>query len=261
MTTQLLSAQDIYDVYGLEWVRTAPSIDQDDRQLISFRLGEIRDAYVHACKSRIRAEAKFLGIDGTEELTFAAMLTKIKDALGAAVQKAAFDQADRMVRGGGPPKLFQTILKAHQAAGNTPQGVDLTKFGMGPTAAAPPRPDVDPNWFMKGNSGRVGEDPKWAEIVKAYLAVEAARGDDEIIMSIDRLNQLQHNSFHVLIDLQTGRMLTDFSNQASDREARQRLQEVLNLKLTARTPLVFMGEMSSEVRKLLTKYRNTILQA
>lgn len=258
MTTRLLSAADIYDVYGCEWVLTAANLDTEDQHIISFRLNEIQDAYVHACKSRIKAEARFLGIGNVEELSFSAMLANIKDHLGKAIQQSMFDQSERMMRGGAP-NIFKDILKAHQAAGNVPKGVDLAKFGM-KAENTPPRPDVDPNWFMKGNSGRVTEDPRWAEITKAYLAVEAARSDKEIISTIDRLNQLQHNSFHVLIDLQTGRMLTDFDNQTEDREARQRLQEILNLKLTAKSPVEFASNMSSDIRKLLTKYRASTLQ-
>ncbi len=256
MSTRLLSSEDMYDVYGLEHVlgpvvaRTA--LDQEDADFIAFRLGEIKDAYVHACKSRIRAEAKFLGIE-LEDASFATILTRMREHLGKAVQNSMMANAANMQRGGNF-NLMSEILKAHQAAGNPLTGVDVTKYGVKQQAPAP-RPDVDPNWFMKGNAGRVTEDPKWAEITQAYLAVENAGTNSAIIGAIDRLNQLQHNSFHVLIDLQTGRMLTDFSNQTDDREARKRLQDILNIKLEAKGPAVFADRMSKEVRTLLKKYR------
>lgn len=250
-TTRLLSAEDIYDVYGLEELLSAP-LEASDLTQVTQRLHEIKDAYVHACKSRIRAEARFLGLD-VEDISFAAMLGRIKDHLGKAIQKSMMANAERMQRGGSF-NLMAEILKAHQAAGSMPEGVDPAKYGV-KVAPPVPRPDVDPDWFKKGTSGRVTEDPKWAEITKAYLAVDKAITNREIVSAIDTLNQLQHNSFHVLIDLQTGRMLNDFSNATDHNAARARLQEILNIKQNATDVATFAGKMSGDVRKLLTKYR------
>jgi hypothetical protein len=252
MSTRLLSPEDIYDVYGLDWVLQV-NLDPEDRQFVNFRLNQIQDAYVHAAKSRIKAEAGFLGIDDADNLSFSSMLGRIKDHLATAVQDSMMANAERMQRGGGF-NLMGEILKAHQKAGRMPVGIDPSKFGV-KVETPQPRPDVDPNWFMKGNSGRVVEDPKWAEIARAYLGVEAAKDSREIVQAIDRLNQLQHNSFHVLIDLQTGRMLNDYSNATNDRDARKNLQEILDIKLKARSPSVFASSMSKEVRDILHKYR------
>lgn len=256
-TTRLLSAEDIYDVYGLEWVYKAnqTNLDGEDRSLISFRLQEIRDTYVAACKSRIRAEARFLGIklDG-DGFSFSQVIEEIKKSIGKAMEQ----NAEKMMRGG-KFNLMGTILAAHQAGGADLKGIDVAKYGLNPAAPPPPKKDVDPNWFMKtkDHGGRVWEDPRWAEIAKAYVAIEEAQTEDQIIQSIDRINQLQHNSFHVLIDLQTGRMLTDYTNQTDDREARKRLQEVLNMKLEATSVEEFKDRMSGDVRKLLHKYRGS----
>jgi hypothetical protein len=50
-------------------------------------------------------------------------------------------------------------------------------------------------------------------------------------------------------------MLTNYTNQTDDRQARKRLQEILNLKLTATSTEEFKNQMSPDVRKLITKYR------
>ncbi len=254
MTTRLLSAEDIYDVYGLESL-LGRDLDQEDARMIAHRLVDIRDIYVAACKSRIRAEARFVGIklEG-DQFSFSHALAQIKNTIGEAVQK----EAQRAARTGGPMNLMGTILQAHRAAGNDLKGIDVSRFGLSAEAPPPPpKKDVDPNWFMKidGHGARVWDNPRWADIAKAYLAVEAANTPREIVGAIDRLNQLQHNSFHVLIDLQTGRMLNDFTNQTDDREARARLQEVLNIKLNAKGVGEFRGKMSPDVRELLMKYR------
>ncbi len=258
-TTRLLSAEDIYDVYGLEWVLKATltgyKLDAEDERLIGLRLREIRDFYVSACKSRIRAEARFLGINlEGESFSFEYVLQEIKNNIGKAMEQ----NAEKMMRGGGF-NLMGHILSAHKAAGTDLTGINTARFGVGAVTVAPPKKDVDPNWFMdtKKHGGRVWEDPRWAEIAKAFVAIEAAHSDDEIIRSIDRINQLQHNSFHVLIDLQTGRMLNNCTNQTDDREARKRLQEVLNMKLEATSVEEFKDRMSPDVRKLLHKYRGS----
>lgn len=252
-TTKLLSAEDIYDVYGLESIlNSGANLDSEDRTIVSMRLREIRDTYVAACKSRIRAEARFLGIklDG-DGFSFTQVINEIKNNISKAMEK----NAEKMMRGGSF-NLMGTILAAHQASGADLKGIDISRFGL-KSATPPPKKDVDPNWFMKtkDHGGRVWEDPRWAEIAKAYVAIESAQTNQEIVLAIDRINQLQHNSFHVLIDLQTGRMLTDYTNQTDDREARQRLQEVLNIKLESAGVEQFKDKMSNDVRKVLHKYR------
>lgn len=251
-TTRLLSPEDIYDVYGCEELIHIPDLESGDRTQVTMRLEEIRDIYVSATKSRIRAEAVFCGVklDG-DQFRLEDALDQIKKGLSAAMEK----EADKMARGGSF-NLMQHIMKGHVAAGTVPKGVDPSKFGINPQELIRPKtPDVDPNWFMKKAGGRMWDNPRWAEIAKTFLDVEASDTPQKIVSAIDRLNQLQHNSFHVLIDLQTGRMLTDYTNQSDDRQARKRLQEVLDMKLNSRSVMDFAGEMSADVRKLLVKYR------
>lgn len=257
MSTRLLSAADIYDLYGIESIitnRSGTEIDHGDNTFMSMRLQEVKAAYVAACKSRIRAEARFLGIelDG-DGFSFTRVLDQIKKNIGKTMEA----DAQHMMRGGSF-NLMGTILKAHQAAGANLQDIDVARFGVG-KALPTPKKDVDPDWFLKGkeHGARMWDNPRWAEIAKAYVEIEEANTNHEIIRSIDRINQLQHNSFHILIDLQTGRMLTDYTNQVDHNEARKRLQEVLNLKLNATSVNVFKDKMSSDIQKLLTKYRGT----
>lgn len=251
-TTRLLSAEDIYDLYGLEAVLKSPLYHGEESGFISSRLQEIRDIYIAACKSRIRAEAVFVGIKLDDNFSFDYVLKQVKQLIG----KELAGNATRTM-GGGPVNLMATILNAHKAAGSDLKGIDLERYGVKDEVIEKPKgADVDPEWFMKsGKFGdRIWDNPRWAEIAKAYLAIESARSDQEIIQSIDRINLLQHNSFHVLIDLQTGRMLRDYSNQSDDRDARKRLQEVLDLKQKSGDVRAFADQMSGDVRKLLNSY-------
>lgn len=254
MPVRLLSPEDIYDVYGLEWVMTADNIDEEDRQAIHFRLTEVRDAYVHACKSRIRAEAKFLGVRLRDDFTFEDLVGIVKEHLANSMMSAG-------PMGMGPGGLMGTILQAHQMAGTNLDDIDLGRFGM-QKQEQPAEASVDPDWFMNTNKhkGRVFNDPKWAEIARAFVRVESANSIAEMIKSIDALNQLQHNSFHVLIDLQTGRMLNNYENASDDRDARKRLQEVLDIKRNSRSAVEFASSMSKEVRSMMAKYRSASLK-
>jgi hypothetical protein len=263
MSVRLLSPEDIYDVYGCEALLHA-ELDKDDRGAVYVRLRDIQNVYVDAAKERIRAEARFLGVKDLETLSFASMLQAIRDSLGKTIQNSMIAQSEMMMRGAAP-KIFGDIVKAHTAAGNRVAGLDYAKLGLGAPEAQKKPAGVDVGWFDHGkgdkrtaqesNGQRLIHDPKWAEIAKAYLAVEKAQTSEEIVQSIDKLNQLQHNSFHILIDLQTGRMLNDYENASSHETARNRLQNILDNKFQAGSVLKFAAQMSEDVRALIKKYR------
>jgi hypothetical protein len=259
-TTKLLSPADIFDLYGCELVARA-SLEQVDQQLVDFRLQEIKDIVVTAAKARIRAEAAFLGVDVGDDPSMAAILSRVKDLVAKTITKEQEKQAGHMMRGG-DFNLMGAILAGHRAGGS-----DLSHIKVGGRSIAPlepvKKPDVDVGWF-KGHGtkhGRITEDPRWAEIAKAYVDLEEATSNSQIVMAADRLFDLQHNSFHVLIDLQTGRMLNDYENASDHEAARGRLQQVLDLKKNARHPSEFADKMSKEIRTLLHKYRSEIPQA
>jgi len=100
------------------------------------------------------------------------------------------------------------------------------------------------------------KDKKWHIIAKAFIDLENAETPKEKASAIDHLNDLQHNSFHLLIDLQTGRMLENTAQDKTDHnEAVDIVKQVLDIKANAATPLDFASKMSGDIRKILTKYR------
>ncbi len=248
--TRLLEEADIFDLYGCEWLFHQP-LQEDDAAKVRGRLYEIHGIYVTSAKARIRSEARYVGKVLDKELSFEEMFSSMRDLLVKNIQARQMS--------GGPVNLMQEVLKARMASGISMEGIDLGRFGLiEEKVEKPPAPEVDPQWFRKGADSRMWDNPKWAEISEAYLRLERADDTKSIIETVDRLNQLQHNSFHILIDLQSGRMLEGASDGGiyGDHErARLNLQKVLDICHSRRDVYAFIDSMSQEVRSLLTRYR------
>ena len=236
---RLLEPEDILDVYGCQILLTKRLTD-DEEASVKARIYQIKEFYVNSAKARIKAEAGFCGIKGLK------IGTTIEEILET-VMAQLFEKKDA-----GPMNLMGSILEAHKIAGTDLSGYNLGQFGV---KNDPPKPksEIDPKWFTKQGT-RMWDNPKWAEISKAYVVMEQAEGPQPIIQAIDRLNGLQHNSFHVLIDLQSGRML-DMETAEKDKKARNILKEVLDLKFKSKDPMEYADRMSEEIRKLLLKHK------
>lgn len=257
---RLLEEQDIFDVYGVDaLIGTAevpgPNLARFDEKTVLDRISEIHAIYVSACKARIRSEARFCGVDLEGELSVSRMLEKVRDFISEAFNKQA--------ETGQQVDLLSTILGAHSMAGTDMSDFDLGRVGMEapPEVEKVPDPDVDPDWFTKQGDDRMWDNPKWNEIAKAYVKLEEATCPRDMVQAIDLLNSLQHNSFHLLIDLQTGRMLEDKSegtNYGSHNTARLNLQFVLDLINKSSDVFKYIDRMSEDIRKLLVQYRGEV---
>jgi hypothetical protein len=247
---RLLKPEDILDTYGCEWVLQASNIDDEDKDMISFRLNEIKKLYIDIARERIRAEARFVGIELEDGFSFSKLRSEIAKRIEKVVTDKLMNPAKRV-------NLMAEIIKAHQSTGADMTGINLQRFGV-MTEVPKPTVDVDAHWFIKNDDGSVHNNPKWAEIANAFAKIEEANSNSAIISSIDKLNQLQHNSFHILIDLQTGRMLN--INGAHHADAVDRVKKVLDIKFNAKSPHDFIGEMSKDITNLMIKYRSATIQ-
>jgi hypothetical protein len=252
MPVTLLSERDIFDVYGCQELLQRPFLGDDDRATVHGRVFEIHAKYVEASKARIRSEAKFVGAGVDLVPTLAEMMGKMRQILSESLM--------RKQMAGGQVNLMQEVIRANQMAGVNMKGVDLARFGVKELAPIekPPEPDVDPTWFTKSHNSRIWENPRWVDISTAYLELEKAVDPNSMILTIDRLNQLQHNSFHLLIDLQSGRMLegrSEGDNYGQHDSARLNVQKVLNLCARSNSAYDFLDNMSGPVASLLRRYR------
>lgn len=250
---QLLDDAAIFDVYGIQQLITTPNLPLDDAERFEAeqRLTEIWELYVDAAKARIRAEAVFCGIElDPANLSMEAMLSKVRDLVMSDINNQGVT--------GQPINVFQSIMKANAVAGNL-SDAEMKHFGVGQDQQeGPPDPEVDPEWFTKAK-GRMWDNPKWKEIAEAFMRLEGAVSHNDMIQSIDYLNSLQHNSFHLLIDLQTGRMLSGESegdNYGDDQLARRNLQDTLDLIHDSAQAFEYADKMSSPIRKILLKNKS-----
>lgn len=243
---KLLQSHDIFDLYGCEYLLHKANLEDDDKQIVEFRVREIKDAYVASCRSRVIAEARYLGINVGADRSLSEILEDARTKVIEMVQK----QATTGMFGYGSPNLMQTVLKAHMAAGSSMAGIDLKRFGL--SEAEKPQENE-----METLSNSMLKDPTWHIIAKAYLDVEAAQSIQTIISSIDKLNSLQHHSFHVLIDLQTGRMLdsSKCEGAVAHNAAATNVKDILGLRMQAKTPYIFLEKMSGDIKSLFNKYQ------
>lgn len=251
---RLLSDSDIFDVYAAQELLHSfrELLSEDDLAEVRGRVYEIHGLYVDSCKARIKAEAVCCGVQLPEHLTLDQMLGKVRQILEVRLTTAGAT--------GRPVNLMAEILRSHQMAGSKEiEGINLADYGIKPDVEPPKDKSVDPEWFTKGDkSKRLYDNPKWAEISRAYVALEAADSAVDMILAIDYLNSLQHNSFHMLIDLQSGRMLEGCSegeNHGKHDDARRNVQRVLDICMKKADVYEFAEELSPVMRKLLGRYR------
>lgn len=219
----MLSISDVYDFYGLS-VIDEKTLDTEPKQMYTFFLTEIRDNYIKTLKRRIKEEAGYLGLD-VEQSSIEIMVKKVSEKLNDEIKRQSTQMAAM-----GKGFDMMSMIKAQHAA----------KVPGMENAAEQFRSD-------KGKSrGAFGGEP-WAKISEAFLAIERAQTPKEIVLSVDHLNDLQHNCCHVIFDL-TGTRGGGGSSHAD-------VQAVLDEKFSARSPKDYASKMSSDVRKFLKEQK------
>jgi hypothetical protein len=243
MGIEMLKPQDIFDFYGCQFLASYPGVDAADVAVAEERINEVHAKYLYAARERIKAECRFLGIEEYELSSLKKLIGALEDMLSDEISQ----QADTMRAMGTGFNMGAMVTKANMAAGRD-VGNLANAFGLGQPEEETPKNTIDAESLVK--------DPKWHTIAEAFVQLEDATTPNEKAMAIDRLNGLQHNSFHLLIDLQTGRMLEGEATDTTDHsKAVNIVKEVLDIKMESKTPMEFAGKMSSDVRKMLVAYR------
>jgi hypothetical protein len=218
----MIDVSDVYDFYGLTCV-TESDLNPEGVQMYTFFLKEIQRKYVVALKKRIKEEAGYLGLD-IEGTNIATLMNNMKKGIDEQIKQ----QATKMARTGTGFNMMDIIK---DTMNTKPKGME--------NAAAAFR-------VKEKQRPAFGGEP-WAKISEAFLGVEAAKSNKEIILSIDHLNDLQHNCCHVLFDL-TG-------TRGGGGDAHKAIAEILDEKRDAKTPKEFAPKMSGDVRSFLKEQK------
>jgi len=232
-----LTAEDIYDFYGIAFALKT-EIDDNIRKNILIRLDNIHSKYINVLKKRIIAEAKFLGLEAG--MSIAQMIDKIIRS-EENLKKEIASQTTNMLSIGSGFNIAGMLAEARAKAGA--KLTNTEKQFLRTEIKTEKKSEIDPDSFIK--------DKKWKIIAEAFIKVEEARSAKEKILAIDHLNQLAHNSFSILIDLQSGRMLDN--KGVSHQEAVKVVHDVLDRKFKAETPLDFVDGMSKEMSEIVKK--------
>lgn len=210
---QTLSASDVYDFYGLT-VLSGPAYTTYKPKRLEI-LKDIRSKYIASLKGRIKAEAGYLGIEIDGD-SIASIIKNVSAQLNSAIEA----EAENMRRY--DSKGFN-IMKFVEQFHKQPTGMQTA-------------PDAFRSKEGKARAMFGGE--PWAKISEAFLKIESAQTDTEIILAIDGLNSLQHNTNYVLVDI-AGVPGVD------------QLREMMEEKFHARGPEDLAPKMSPGVRSLL----------
>lgn len=244
---ELLNDSDIFDFYGSEYIYTHSSAEKYDKSFAASRIDEIHQKYLYVSRERIKSEARFCGVsdEDLKSFSFREMFKKFDQML----EQEMVEQSDKLMKGGHFNAL-QMIAKAQQESGQSLKGLNLERFGVKiEEKAATPKKTINPESFLKN--------PKWKVIADAFIALEEASTTAEKVVAIDVLNDLQHNSFYILIDLQTGRMLEGNSkgeNYGKHDDAVKVVKQVLDIKHKAKSPVEYTSKMSSDIAKMVYSY-------
>jgi len=244
-TVNLLSPQDIFDLYGCEYLLNMTILDEEEKSIVEFRVRSIHSSYVHSSRERIKAEAGYLGLD-IKDTSIAEMVSKLNKVLDNEIAA----QSDNLMHGQGF-NLMKVAIQMAAARGDDLKGVDVAKYGLKdkPKIASELSKSKIDSFINRSSSN-------WKAIAQAYIKLEKAETIQDMILSIDHLNDLQHNSFHLLIDLQTGRMLGNRSQgvmKGKHDEAINTVKEILDIKKNAKDPTDFTNKMSHDIAKMINK--------
>ena len=187
MAIKMLTSVDIYDLYGCSYILDRLNGTPEDNAMCAYRIDEIWDLYVTACKERIKAEAKFLGVDDAQldTMTITRMTEMVTELI---IKEMHSDDVNDSLMRGGTMNFAKMAIEAQRAAGMDMGDIDMEAFGVKVEEEAPTviPPGIDVNWFdgAQRAGGCAVKDPKWHEIAKAYVRLEEAGTTDDKIQAI-----------------------------------------------------------------------------
>lgn len=218
-----VTEESLYDFYGIASLEVG-NLDGDDLKIVESILYEMKDTYTKALLKRF----SYWSPNGGKALTVEDMIETLKDSLKDEVAK----QARQM---GAMGKGFDMMSAVKMMRGE----------GGGADEAKKAREDANAKKFAENLGGSCFNNARYKGIANGVIKLHDAKTANEIIIAIDYLNDQQHQGGHILIDFVAGH------RDPSDPEGNRVLNEIMEIKKKAISPIEFASKMSSDVRKLV----------
>lgn len=210
---------DLYNFYGITSL-DLNQLDNEERKIVEFTLSFLKKTYMEALRTRFAAWSP----NGGKVLTVEDMIKILKDSLNDAIT----EQAPKMAAIGSG---FNVMAAIKQLRGETEESKKKAE---------------EQHISQFADKLSQFDKDKYPKIAKGVIKLHEAHSMKDIILAIDYLNMLQHWGGMILIDLIAGH------RDPSDPEGNRVLQNILEVKKQAKSPLEFSDKMSPDVRKIVS---------
>jgi|SRR5882672_11209903 len=218
-----VTEESLYDFYGLASLEIG-NLSQEEKAIADSILQEMKGTYSAALLKRFA----YWSPNGGKPMTVEQMIETLKDSLKDEVAK----QARQM---GAMGKGFDMMSAVKMMRGETNDAKQTVKA----------KEDANVKQFAEKLGGSCFNNERYQGIAKGVIKLHEARNSQEIILAIDYLNDQQHQGGYILIDFVAGH------RDPSDPEGNRVLNQIMEIKKNAISPLKFADKMSSDVRKLV----------
>lgn len=215
-----ITEQDLYDFYGIASLRI-DDLSEDAKKMVEFFLITIRKTYMEALFTRFAHWSP----NGGKPLTIDDMIKSLRHVINDEAAK----QASRMALDGTGFNMMAAV-KAMRGEDKPQKAKEIL--------------EAETTKKFADNLSKFDKD-KYPLIAKSVIAIHEAKTLEQIILAIDRMNDLSHWGGSVLCDFIAGH------RDPSDPEGNRVFQEIMEIKKKAPCPLEFANKMSPDIRKII----------
>ena len=222
-----VTEESLYDFYGLASLEVSALTD-DEKKIAEAILFEMKETYSKALLKRFA----YWSPNGGKAMTVEQMIETLKDSLKDEVAA----QARNMAAMGKGFDMMSAVKMMRGEVGDTKKKQE----------------EANVKQFAENLGGSCFNNARYKGIASGVIKLHEAKTAQDIIMAIDYLNDQQHQGGYILIDFVAGH------RDPSDPEGNRVLNQIMEIKKHAISPLKFADKMSSDVRKLVQQNQRLI---
>ena len=213
-----ITEEDLYSFYGIASL-DFNKIEASDMSIIDSFLQGFKKLYMEALKTRFA----HWNPGGKKAITVDDMIKELRDDISNFAAKSA----TKMAALGIGFNMMEAVKHIRGEVGDTKHRAE----------------EAHVKGFAE-NLSKFDKD-RYPKIAQGVVKLHEAKSSKDIILAIDHINDLQHWGGYILIDFVAGH------RDPSDKEGNRVLQQVMDLKKNAKSPLEFADKMYSEIRKIV----------